>query len=43
MVLIHVGVNLWLFSSDKASKTPSGIIHDVLNVKCVFDVLNVVT
>jgi hypothetical protein len=42
LVLIQQEVNLWLFASDRDLDTHSGVIHDVLNVKCVFDVLNVI-
>jgi len=42
LVLIRDEVNVWLFASDRSLNTYSGIVHDVLNVKCVFDVLNVI-
>jgi len=42
LVFIQQEVKLWLFASDRNLNTHSRVIHDVLNVKCVFDVLNVI-
>ena len=43
LALTQQEVNLFLLASGRDLNIHSGTIHDVLNVKCVYDVLNVVT
>jgi len=42
LVFIQEKIVFGLFASDGSLNTHSGIIHDVLNVKFVHDVLNVI-